>query len=66
MTDTRFVRAVCGNVFSEHWAEADSPQLEEVLTCPRCGSNRVEPDQFDSDAPVEDPLEPLDGGEPGS
>ncbi len=66
MTDTRFVCVVCGNVFSEHRAEADSAVLEETLTCPRCGSNRVEPDQFDPNAPVEDPLEPLDGGEPGS
>ncbi|MGI8910880.1 MAG: hypothetical protein ACR2JR_10065 [Rubrobacteraceae bacterium] len=65
MTDTRYACAVCGNVFSEHRAEADSAVLEEVLTCPRCGSNRVEPDPFDPDAPVEDPLEPPDGEESG-
>ena len=63
MADTGFTCAVCGNVFSEHRAEADLPVVEEMLTCPRCGSNRVEPDPFDPDAPVENPLESPDGEE---
>ena len=66
MTDTRFLCAVCGNVFSEHQARADSSSVDEVLTCPRCGSNRVEPDPFDPDAPIENPLEPPEGEESGS
>ena len=65
MTGARFACAVCGNVFSEHRAEADSPEVEEILTCPRSGSNRVEPDPFYPDAPVENPLEPPDGEESG-
>lgn len=65
MTDTKYLCAVCGNVFSEHRAEADSAEPEELLACPRCGSNRVEPDQFDPDAPVEDPLSPPDQEETG-
>jgi DNA-directed RNA polymerase subunit RPC12/RpoP len=66
MTDTKFACAVCGNVFSEHRAEADSPEAEELIACPRCGSNRVEPDPFDPDALVENPLEPPEGEEAGS
>lgn len=65
MTDVKFVCAVCGNVFSEHQAKADSSGAEEVLACPRCGSNRVEPDTFDPDALVENPLEPQEGEEAG-
>lgn len=66
MKDTRFACAVCGNVFSEHRTGVGADGLEEEILCPRCGSNRVEPDPFDPDAPVENPMEPPDGEESGS
>lgn len=58
MTDTKFVCAVCRNVFSEHRASVPSIDPEEdQIRCPNCGSERVEPDHFDPDEPLENPLE---------
>ena len=58
MTDTKFVCSVCRNVFSEHRASANPADPEEdQIRCPNCGSYLVEPDQFDPDGLVENPLE---------
>jgi DNA-directed RNA polymerase subunit RPC12/RpoP len=56
MTDTKFVCSVCRNVFSEHRANAN-PVDQEQIRCPKCGSARVEPDHFDPDEPLEELLE---------
>ena len=59
LTDTKFVCSVCRSVFPEYRARTDARLDfgEEQIKCPNCGSVRVEPDHFDPDEPVEDPLE---------
>ena len=58
MTDTKFACSVCGSTFSEHKASANPVEPEEdQIRCPNCGSARVEPDPFDPDEPLGDPLE---------
>ena len=56
MTDTKFVCSVCRNVFSEHRADAN-PVDQDQIRCPNCGSGRIEPDHFDPDEPLEDLVE---------
>ena len=56
MTDTKFVCSVCRNVFSEHRANMN-PADQEQIRCPNCGSSRVEPDHFDPDEPLEELIE---------
>ena len=63
MTDTKFVCSVCGYVFSEHRASTNPMDPEEdQIMCPNCGSYRVEPDHFDPDELVEDPLDKPEEG----
>ncbi len=64
MADTKFVCSVCGSTFPEHEASANPFELEEdEIRCPNCGSTQVEPDHFDPNEPLVDPLEgPQDEG----
>jgi hypothetical protein len=50
-------------VFSEHRANANpfDPEEDQIM-CPNCGSYRVEPDHFDPDELVEDPLDKPEEG----
>jgi DNA-directed RNA polymerase subunit RPC12/RpoP len=64
VTDTKFVCSVCRTVFSEHRANANPVDPEEdQIMCPSCGSYRVEPDHFDPDELVEDPLDKPEEGD---
>jgi DNA-directed RNA polymerase subunit RPC12/RpoP len=56
MTDTKFVCSVCRNVFSEHRANAN-PADQDQIRCPECGSALIEPDHFDPNEPVEGLIE---------
>jgi DNA-directed RNA polymerase subunit RPC12/RpoP len=56
MTDTKFVCSVCRNVFSEHRANVN-PADQDQIRCPNCGSAYIEPDHFDPDEPVESLIE---------
>ncbi len=62
MTDTKFVCSVCQSVFPEHQARTDAllDFGEEQIRCPNCGSALVEPDHFDPNEPIEDPIEEPD------
>lgn len=54
MTDTKYVCSVCQSVFSEHRASINPVESGEGhISCPNCGSDRVEPDHFDPDEPLE-------------
>lgn len=65
MADTKLVCQVCRNVFSEHQAIAHPVEPgEDQFACPRCGSTRIEPDHFDPNEPVENPLERHEQQEP--
>ncbi len=58
MADTKFVCSVCRTVFSEHRASTNPIDPEEgQIMCPNCGSARIEPDHFDPDEPLYNPLE---------
>jgi len=65
MSETRFACQVCGTVFTDKRArvavvDPHEDALEDQILCPNCGSTRIEPDPFDPDAPVDNPLEPPD------
>jgi DNA-directed RNA polymerase subunit RPC12/RpoP len=65
MIDTRFACQVCGTVFSERRArigvvDPEEDGMQDEILCPNCGSARIEPDPFDPDAPVDNPLEAPD------
>jgi len=65
MTETRFVCRACGSVFSEGEArlrvvDPEQEAIADEISCPNCGSALVEPDHFDPDGPLENPLEPPD------
>ncbi len=64
MADTKFVCAVCGSTFTEHKASASAFEVEkDEIRCPKCGSAQVEPDHFDPNEPLVNPLEdPEDEG----
>ncbi len=58
MADTKFICAVCGSTFTEHEASASAFEVEEdEIRCPKCGSAQVEPDHFDPNEPLVNPLE---------
>jgi len=46
-------------VFPEHRARTSSllDFGESQIRCPNCGSARIEPDHFDPNEPIENPLE---------
>ena len=58
MTETKFTCLVCRSVFPEHRARTSSllDFGESQIRCPNCGSARIEPDHFDPNEPVENPL----------
>jgi DNA-directed RNA polymerase subunit RPC12/RpoP len=61
--ETKFVCLVCQSVFPEHQARADSlldDFGEGQVRCPNCGSARIEPDHFDPNEPIANPLEEPD------
>jgi len=67
MSETRFACQACGTVFAEKEARVAvvDPQQDapgDQILCPSCGFARIEPDPFDPDAPLENPLEPPDEG----
>ncbi|HZY56483.1 MAG TPA: hypothetical protein VFE09_01645 [Rubrobacteraceae bacterium] len=66
MTDTKFVCSVCRSVFSDHRADINIADPEEdQIRCPNCGSALIEPDHFDPDEPVVDPLDATEREEYG-